>query len=372
MGSHDTITAEVMANVERVVSLAREGEGSAEALAELVEETNELIGTVKGQGSVKVKKELQGALLDAVKIPAQTRKEPEADTPAATDVVRAQTQDVSEIPDYGPLLSLGIQRVKEAAVDSWEKGRGVGEVQLSLRLNTLDKDLDPDLGGRTHVSKTGSSNLYGAVVAGLPDEGEDEDADAVRAKVKSIQSDASLALRSLVPEYVRGLDIVPNPEDEEATAKFEVERARFHNAAAMFADEKYNDKPFSEKVFDYYEALGKPLPRLTRAEKARNDRAVKARRKAELEAAVEAGDITAEEAEASLNPQPEPAEIRKRAAKKARTTLMDLVEDAKSIEDPKAKEKRLKELAAILTDVRREIRNNMPKDAEDADTDDQE
>ncbi|MEU4950737.1 hypothetical protein [Streptomyces lavendulae] len=369
MGSHDTITAEVAAKVERVRSLAGEGEGSAEALAALVKETTELINTVKGTGSVKVKKELQESLLEAVKIPAQTREEPqaEADAPATTAVVRAQTQDVSEIADYGPLLALGIQRVKEAAVDSWEKGRGVGEVLLSLRLNTLDKDLDPDLGGRTHVSKTGATNLYGAVVAGLPAEGEDEDSDAVRAKIKSIQSDASLSLRTLVPEYVRGLDIVPAPEDEKGTAKFEAERARFHNAAAMFAAEKYADKPFSEKVFDYYEALGKPLPRLTRAEKARQDRALKAKRRAELEAAVAAGDITAEQAEASLNPQPEPEEIRKKTAKKARTTLMDLVEDAKTIEDPKAKEKRLRELAAILTDVRREIRNNLPKDADGED-----
>ncbi|MET9602573.1 hypothetical protein [Streptomyces sp. NPDC006459] len=369
MGSHDTITAEVTAKVERVRALAGEGEGSAEALAELVKETTELINTVKGGGSVKVKKALQESLLEAVKIPAQTREEPEADAdaPVTTAVVRAQTQDVSEIPDYGPLLSLGIQRVKEAAVDSWEKGRGVGEVLLSLRLNTLDKDLDPDLPGRTNPYRTGASNLYNAVVAGLPEEGEDEDADAVRAKVNSIQNDASLALRSLVPEYVRGLDIVPNPEDEEATAKFEAERARFQNAAEMFSAEKYDDKKFSEKVFDYYEALGKPLPRLTRAEKARQVRAEKARRRAELDAAVAAGDITAEEAEASLNPQPEPAEIRKKAAKKARTTLMGLVEDAKTIEDTKAREKRLRELAAILTDVRREIRNNLPKGTDDAD-----
>ncbi|MFJ9646717.1 hypothetical protein [Streptomyces sp. NPDC101206] len=385
MTATDALNEEITSSIERARSLAAGGEDHEAALADLVEETETLIKQISGKGSVKLKEDFRAQLLEAVKIPAQrapeaegadaanaeedqpTQRTPEGDGQddaadaegdqpvTSAELVKPATTDVSEIVNFNSLLALGIKRVKEAAADSWEKGRGVGEVLLEMRLGTTDKHGDPDLGGRTDPGKKGAGAIYAAVVAGLPEEGEDEDADAIRDKIDSIQTDARRSLQNLVVEVVRALDVVP--DDEEGKAKVEAERARFANAVAMFPEA---DKPFSEKVFDYYEVKGKPIPRLTRAEKARRDRAIKARHRAELEAAVAAGEMTPEAMAASLNPQPNPAEVRKKKATKAKSLLAELVEEARAIEDTKAKEKALDEISALLAAARKEVRNSRP------------
>ncbi|MFK0289522.1 hypothetical protein ACIQU6_03400 [Streptomyces sp. NPDC090442] len=303
--------------------------------------------------------------MDKVPEPAveETPKaEKAAETKPGTAVANRATKSVDEIPHIDELLELGAQRVKEAAIESFEKGRGVAEVQLKVRLNSRDKDGDPDINARADATRKGASRVYEAVLEGLPEEGEDPDADVIREKIGSIQTDARRAMQTLQVEYVRSLDIEPDPtadDYEEQKATLEEERARFANALEMFPEGATVDgEPvtWSARVFDYYEKKGKALRRYTRAEEARQRRAIEKAKKAELTAAVEAGEISEEEADATLNPEPSPEELTEQADNRAKTAFLKLIEKAGQIGDESARVQRLDELSSILTELYGEIR----------------
>ncbi|UJB43612.1 hypothetical protein [Streptomyces sp. A1-5] len=297
----------------------------------------------------------EAAVKETKKAKTSTKAKP------GTAVANLATKSVDEIPHIGELLELGAQRVKEAAIQSFEKGRGVAEVQLKVRLNAMDKDGDPDLNARADATKKGAARVYEAVLEGLPEEGEDPDADVIREKIGTIQTDARRAMQTLQVEYVRSLDIEPDPtadDYEEQKAALEVERARFANALEMFPEgSPVEGVPlkWSDRVLDYYEIKGKALRRYTRAEEAKQRRVIEKAKKAELDAAVEAGEISEEEADATLNPEPSPAELKEQADKRAKNAFAKLIKEAATLESEDDKLTRLDEISRMLNELRGEI-----------------
>ncbi|MFG2183062.1 hypothetical protein ACGFLS_30685 [Streptomyces abikoensis] len=378
--TQNEVSEAIRANIARLASM--DGEGTAEGAEALREEIRKATEGITGRGAAGIKATLRAEADKAMETATAATKpdaeeKSDAEEEPGAEVVSLATKSVEEIADFAKLVEIGAQRVREAATESFEKGRAVGEVQHAMRLGSTDKDGDPDLNARQDITKKGAGRIYELVLANLPEEGADPDADVIRERIGTIQTDARRAMQTIQPEYVRSLDVEPDPkaEDyEEQKATLEAHRARFHNALKMFpadfmVDDEEDGKPvkrpikWSERIFDYYEKKGKPLRRYTRAEEAAQKRAIKRSQKAQLEAAVEAGEITQEEADATLNPGATPEEVKEKADKRAKSAFLRLVDEAKKLESEEEKTARLDELASLLADFRKELKKAEKADA---------
>ncbi|MFF4424172.1 hypothetical protein ACFY04_25885 [Streptomyces sp. NPDC001549] len=372
---------EIRASIERLPSLI--AEGKADAVTELREEIKTATEAITGTGAAGLKASLRADAEKAVKDAEKAKKDADKAAKAApkAEVVNLATKSLEDIKELPALYALGVEKVKAAAKKSFEAGTEVAEINFKLRTNCTDKDGDPDLGARQQITRDSVTGLYKAVEAGLPEMGTDTDADIVRDKIEGVKTDAQRAMHNVQVRWVRALDIEPDEKADdykEQKEALEVERAKFANALEMFPEGHEIEAPvlddallpkkgddgkvimekrpikWSERVFAYYEAKGKKLRTLTRGEEQKQKRAIDSRRKAELTAAVEAGEMTQEEADASLSA---PAEDAKAAdpEKRAKNAFHKLITEVKKIEDEKAKEDKKDELIALLASIRKEI-----------------
>lgn len=369
---------EIRASIERLSSLI--AEGKADAVTELREEIKTATEGVTGTGAAGLKASLRAEAEKAVKDAEKAKKDAEKAAPKA-EVVNLATKSLDDIKELPALYALGVEKVKEAAKKSFEAGTEVAEINFKLRTNCTDKDGDPDLGARQQLTRDSVSGLYKAVEAGLPEMGTDTEADIVRDKIEGVKTDAQRAMHNVQVRWVRALDIEPDEKADdykEQKEALEVERAKFHNALKMFPEGYEIEVPvldeallpkkgedgkvimekrpikWSERVFMYYDAKGKKLRTMTRGEELKQKRAIDSRRKAELTAAVEAGEMTQEEADASLNA---PAGETKApdSEKRAKNAFGKLIAEAKKLDDDEAKQNKKDELIALLASIRKEI-----------------
>jgi hypothetical protein len=252
------VIEQIDANVERVRSLA-EAE-NAEGAKALHDETEALISTLTGKGSIAVKKDKRAALTAASVV------EPKAETPAPAANVPAtlETVDYHAIPGMDNLIKAGADKVKEGVslgLKMTDVAADVARVQLEMRQHMRNKAGLPDLLAESKYTKNAAKEIYDTAAKGLA-------ADDVLAKSAhaSLKKGAQNRMSDVIVDFLRTLDEQP-------------EFAREFFPAAI---EKHADKTPTEAVYAFYEEHGTTLPRKGRTELAREAAREKAK---ELEAA---------------------------------------------------------------------------------------
>ncbi|WP_030779318.1 hypothetical protein [Streptomyces sp. NRRL S-920] len=375
----DKAVEEIKASMERLRSLVTEGKG--DAATELQAEVKTAIELITGRGAAGIKASLRAdvekTVKDAKKAKTAADKAAKDGKPAkGKEVANLATTDLSKVKELPALYESGYHKIVDAAKHRFAAGTNVATVLVAIRSNIRDKDGDPDLPVRQQITRDAASDMYDQVLKQLPEPGEDAEADVVRDTFDGIKTDARRATRTVTVEYVRKLDVEPDPKSEtyqEDKDRLEAERAKYKNALEMFpADYMVEDRDhlgnllldkdgnttrrpikWSERVFDYYEAMGKGFARTTRAEQYAEERRKKAERKKQLEEAVKAGEITQEEADASLSapaPDKETDPI-----KRLKNAFDRQISEAKKLEDEDAKASRKDDLIALLASIRKEI-----------------
>ena len=193
---------QIDANIERAKSLAEAG--NVEGLEELAEETETLISSLSGTGSVAIRKEKRNEFSAASK--AVEKRIPE---------VAMEVQDPYSIEGVRELVDLGAEkfaegvrlniRMKDIAVE-------VARVILQQRLRIPNKNGIPDLKATSHAAKQVSRDMYAKAgelfkAGGAADE--QEVRDAINKLIKSVQNH----MRGVINEYLLTLD--ENPEEQQ-------------------------------------------------------------------------------------------------------------------------------------------------------------
>ncbi|MFD9904800.1 hypothetical protein [Streptomyces sp. NPDC059063] len=382
--AQDKAVEEINASLERLRSLITEGK--EDAAKELQAEIKTAIELITGRGAAGIKASLRA---DAGKTMEDAKKAKKAADKGTKDgkgtkaadkaakgkeVANLATTDLSKVQALPALYQLGFTRIVEAAKRRTAQGSDVAEVLIYIRSNILDKDGDPDLAVKQQITRDAASKLYNDLEKSLPEKGENSEADEVRDALEGIKNDARRATRTVTVEYVRKLDVEPDPKSEtyeDDKKVLEAERGKYKNALEMFpADYMVEDRnqvgdlildkdgnttqrpiKWSERIFDYYEAKKKPIARTTRSEQNAQERRAKAARVKELEAAVKAGEISQEEADASLAEAPKEND----PIKRLKSAFERQINEAKRLEDEDAKATRKDELIGLLAEIRKEL-----------------
>jgi hypothetical protein len=141
-------------NVERMRSLA-EAENEA-GMAELASETEGLISSLSGKGSVAAKKEKRAALKEA----AEGTPKP---TPAPTvEVELLETQNYKDIPGAEKMVAKGAKQYAEGVrlnLRASEVSREIAETLLEIHSTMSNKFGDPDLMGSSQGARDATSDL---------------------------------------------------------------------------------------------------------------------------------------------------------------------------------------------------------------------
>ncbi|MFF4531453.1 hypothetical protein ACFY1P_19555 [Streptomyces sp. NPDC001407] len=344
--AQDKAAEEIRADIERLASL--NGEGKPESVAEMRESIKKAINAINGTGAAAIKAKLR-AEADKVEKEAKKAKadKDKADKVASKAVEVKGTQDFTKVEGVPDRITAAAEKVKEVAAQKFARGKEVAEAIFDIRTHILDKDEDPDLAARSDQAKKAAAAVYDAVLAGLPEEGTDDTADIIRGAIGDIKKDVRNAMTDVVVSYVRALD-----QDTPETLE---ERKRFAKAI-----EAHPDLKPSEAIFKHYEDAGKALPTQTRAEIAKANREKKALERKKVEEAVKAGELSEEEAEATLSgggeEQKTPKEIRAAYIKRMTNSWKKHVKEIKALEDAEEQEEALDELTALLTVLRKEIK----------------
>lgn len=219
-----TLDEEIRANIERVRSLS-EAENFASA-DELAKETETLISSIKGAGSIAIRKEWRAQLSEAGKAKtAEVAKVHEG-------TVVLETQDPYSVEGARELVSKGAADLTEGVrlqLKTTDMAHRTAETLFAVRLKMSDKNGAPDLGARGAGSRKAAADLYGTVGQSL------EDTFANRQAVKKLMRSVQYQMSDVVVKYVRSLDT--NPEE---FAKYGV------------AKEAHPEASPSDAVFAYY------------------------------------------------------------------------------------------------------------------------
>ncbi|WP_461005538.1 hypothetical protein [Streptomyces capparidis] len=350
--AQDKAAEEIRADIERLPSLIAEGKD--DSAKELADQITTAIQAITGTGAAaikaKLRAEFQKTKSDAEKAKAEKAK---AKAEKAAPVVLA-TQDFMKVEGVPNRIAAAADKVRKVAGEKFARGKEVAEAIFDIRTHILDKDGDPDLTARSDQAKKAATKVYDTVLEGLPEEGTDENADIIREAIGDIKKDVRNAMTDVLVGYVRSLDTTP--DDPEELKVVEAERARFKKALEAFPDMKPSDA-----INAYYEKAGKALPTQTRAEIARANREKKALERKKIEEAVAAGEISPEEAEATLSAdgkeeEKSPRELRAEWVKKTEKAFKRQIKAIAALEDPAEQEEALDELTALLTAMRKELK----------------
>lgn len=335
----EEVSAQIRADIERLPSLI--AEGKEDSAKELSEEIGKQIPSITGTGAAAIKAKLRAELTKAVKDAKAAKAEKgKADKAAGKEVAvskETQLETVAGNQKIQALVAKGQERIKELAVTKFKGGFEIAEIILDIRTQIMNKDGHPDLNAESDAARKTTTNVFDGLLEGLPEEGENENADAIRAEVDSIRKSYRNSIRDVRALYLQSLDTSPE------------EAKKYAYALAAHPDKKP-----SEAVAEFH---GYELR--TRAEIARADREMKALEAKKLEEAVKAGEISEEEAAATLNGDVEektPKELRAAWLKKQEAAFKRQLKVVKAIENAEEQEEALDELTALLTAIRKEIK----------------
>jgi hypothetical protein len=192
------VFAEIESGIERIKVLV--AEGNSEAAEELKTEVETMIsGLKKGQQIVAKRKAFRDALTAAMK---------PADTPSGALEVRASAEPAHVLvgENVPELVKQGAERVREVTIGKIKGGRAIAEIIFQIRRNIFLPDGTPDWNARSQEAKDRASEVYDAVTASLPAEGESDEADAIREEIGSIKRSAQTAMGDVKVDFARALD----------------------------------------------------------------------------------------------------------------------------------------------------------------------
>jgi Resolvase, N terminal domain len=196
-------------------------------VAEPATETEALIASLKGPGSVATRKDLQMAAASTAQA-APLPKADEADK-VHEGVVVLETQDYTTVPGVAELITKGAADLAEGVkLRLKDTARNTAEVLLEMRLKMQDKHGAPDLAARSNAAKQAAQAMYNAV------RGEDklEDTFGNRDAVKKLMRAVQYQMSDVVVQYVRALD--ENPDEAAKFAKAAEANPELSTADAVF------------------------------------------------------------------------------------------------------------------------------------------
>ncbi|MFD7611003.1 hypothetical protein [Streptomyces sp. NPDC059828] len=330
---------EIRADIERLPSLIAEGkDDSAQELSEAI---SAAIPKITGTGAAAIKAKLRAELTKAEKDAKKAKADKEkADKAASKEVaVSKETSLETALADKGiqGLVAKGQEQVKALAISKFKGGHEVAETILDIRTRILNKNGHPDLNADSDAAKKSANQVFDGLLEGLPEEGEDEAADAIRAEVDSIKKSYKNSIRDARVRYLKSLD--NSPEEAKKYA---------------YALEAHPDKKPSEAVAEFHS-----YELRTRAEIAKADRERKALERKKVEDAVKAGELSEEEAAEALNvdgTEKTPKELRAAYVKRVANSWKKQVKEIRGIEDADEQEEALDELTALLSALRKELK----------------
>ncbi|MHC0429239.1 hypothetical protein ACX6XY_03495 [Streptomyces sp. O3] len=333
----DAQVEEIRASIERLPSLIIEG--NAEGAETLKAEIEAAVSVLKGKGVAALKAQLRkerGEKIEAA--------EKERDTKGAEIATRETSTEAAEADEeIKKLVAKGSQRVKELAVNKFKGGHEIAEYIFDIRRRITTVDGVLDLNADTDAGRQLSGRVYDSLTENLPEEGEDEAADAIRAEIGSIRKSARNAMVDVRARYLKSLDHSP----EEAK----------HWQHALDA---HPDLKPSEAVAKFH---GYELR--TRAEIAKEAReakkALEDKQKA-LAAKVEAGELSKEDAEKQLaeelsDGEKSGKEKATEAIEKIKKSAIRIAKSAKKTKDEVEREEILDALISAIADIRKEAKS---------------
>lgn len=224
---------QIEANIERAASLVADGSDTTELVAELHEETEALISSLSGKGSIAVKKQLREAWAGVTAAP-----EPKAEvvkSEVKEGVVAPKTWDQYE--GVQELVTMGAEKVVEgvkAHVRVSTLAKDVAAIGLDMWLRIPNKAGQPDLLGDTDPAKKASGALLRTAGEGFADDYDNQQ--ALKRLMRSVQDQRS----DVRAEWLRSLD-----EDTDIAAE---RRALM----AKVLEGKPDDEPASKWVANVY------------------------------------------------------------------------------------------------------------------------
>jgi tetratricopeptide (TPR) repeat protein len=200
------VIEQVDANIERALSLT-----DAEALTELETETESLISSLSGKGSIAVKTEKRTAF----KAAADTMPEDVSTTPTPKGEVSAvNPQDYSVYAGVTELIADGAARVAEGVklhLKTSDLAKDVASIMLDMWHRIPNKDGNPDILGASHAAKEAARALYNKAGEGFEHNYDTEEA------LKKLQRAVQHQRSDVRAQYLRSLD--NDPEEQQRYAK---------------------------------------------------------------------------------------------------------------------------------------------------------
>jgi hypothetical protein len=200
------VIEQIDANIERALSLT-----DAEALTELREETETLISSLSGKGSIKVKTDKRAEFTTAADtMPEDVSTEP---TPKA-EVSTVDPKDYSIYQGVTELIADGAARVAEGVslhLKTSDLAKDVAAIMLDMWHRIPNKDGNPDILGTSHAAKEAARALYNKAGEGFEHNYDTEEA------LKKLQRAVQHQRSDVRAQYLRSLDT--DPEERERFAK---------------------------------------------------------------------------------------------------------------------------------------------------------
>ncbi|MFF7408690.1 hypothetical protein [Streptomyces lydicus] len=222
------VLEQINANIERAASLVEAD--NADGLAELNKETEALISSLSGKGSIKIKTDKRAEFKAAATAVEKPKGKGVATKDEKPEISLTDIEGVTELINMGAeKIAEGVRLHAKTSVTATE----IAHVILDMWRRIPNKDGNPDILGDSDVAKKASGELYR--IAGQGFERNEEMELALSKLQRSVQEKRA----DVRAEYLRGLD------NEDATE----EREHF---AAILKD-KPADVPASRWVADRYD-----------------------------------------------------------------------------------------------------------------------
>ncbi|MFC9739166.1 hypothetical protein ACFVKC_14770 [Streptomyces noursei] len=331
----EEVAAQIRASIERLPSLIAEGKD--DSAKELSEEIGKEIPKINGTGAAAIKAKLRAELTKAEKDAKKAKADKDkADKAASKEIaVSHETSTDAALADdaIAKLVAAGQEKVKNLAVNKFKGGHDIAETILDIRTRILTKEGHPDLNADTDAARKVTAKVFDDLLEGLPEEGEDEAADAIRAEIGSIRTSYRNAIRDVRARYLKTLDHSPE----------EAEKYKY----ALEANPELSPSEAVAK-FHGYETR-------TRAEIAKEARDRKKALEAKKDAGEELSDEETSELAADGKPEATPSEKAKAEAKKLKRSAKALNAEAVGALDDETKKAIKKELEAVLESIKASI-----------------
>lgn len=200
------VVEQIDANIERAASLVEAA--NEEGLKELADETETLISSLSGKGSIAVKK----AKRDGWKSAAAGIEKAVAKREVKEGELTKEIPDPYAIDGMRELVNLGVEKFAEGArlhMKIKDTAVEVAKVILDQRVRIPNKEGLPDLKAQSNAAKTVSRDTYQGAKEDLMKSGvSEEEADkAIGKLIKSVQNN----MKTVVFDYLASLD--SNPEE---------------------------------------------------------------------------------------------------------------------------------------------------------------